>query len=186
MAVPATDAKKGQVLKLDGRNYLVLDYQLVTPGNKRGFLQFKLKDLDAGGVQTKKVGSNDQVELATLDRQLCEYLYQDGAMHVFMNKDTFEQHEIPTDTLEDVLPYIVHNQDVTIVFLEGSPVSAELPAAVELEITEAPPAIRGNTATNVTKVAVTETGLKVNVPHFIEQGERIKVDTRNGSFISRA
>ncbi|GIW73444.1 MAG: elongation factor P [Planctomycetota bacterium] len=186
MAEPATNAKKGNVLELDGRHYLVLDYQLVTPGNKRGFIQFKLKDLQSGATVTKKVGSNDQVEILTLDKQPCEYLYAQGELHVFMNKETYEQYEIPAADLESALPYMVHNQEVTLVFLEGRPISVELPAAVELEVAEAEEAIKGDTATNVTKRAVLETGLTVQVPHFIKAGERIKVDTRTGSFISRA
>jgi len=186
VAVPATEAKKGQVLKLDGKNYLVLDYNLITPGNKRGFLQFKLKDIDAGGIQTKKVGSNDQVDVVNLDRQPCEYLYQDGDNHIFMNTDTYDQYEIVGGDLEDVLPYIVHNQTVVVTFLEGRAVSVDLPAAVELEVTEAPPSVRGNTATNVTKLVTLETGYQLQVPHFISAGEKIKVDTRSGSFMSRA
>lgn len=186
MAQPATNAKKGNVLLLDGRKYLVLDFQLVTPGNKRGFIQFKVKDLDSGAVLQKKVSSQDSIEIATLDRRVCEYLYANGDLHVFMDKESYEQYEIAASDLEGVLPYMVHNQDVTVVFLEGKPISVDLPAAVELEVTEAEEAIKGDTATNVTKRAVTETGLVVQVPHFIKAGERIKVDTRDGKFISRA
>lgn len=186
MAVPATEAKKGQVLKLDEKYYLVIDHKLITPGNKRGFIQFKLKDLTAGGVQQKKIGSDDGVEIVFLDRQACEYLYQDGPNHVFMNLESYEQYQIPGEDLEGVLPFMAHNQEVTVTFLEGKAVSVDLPASVELEVTEAPPAVRGNTATNVTKEATLETGAKVNVPHFIEAGEKIKIDTRTGSFMSRA
>jgi len=186
VAIPATDVKKGQVLKLDGRSYLVLGYNLVTPGNKRGFLQFKLKDLGGGGVQTKKVGSNDQVDVVNLDRQQCEYLYKDGDNHVFMNQETYDQYEIPGEDLEGVLPYLLHNQVVVVTFLEGNAVSIDLPASVELEVADAPPSVRGNTATSVTKLVTLETGYQLHVPHFISAGERIKVDTRSGSFMSRA
>lgn len=186
MAVPATEAKKGQVLKLEGKNWLVLDYQLITPGNKRGFIQFKLRDLEAGGVQTKKVSSDQPVDLLNLDRQPCEYLYQDGSNHVFMNKDTYEQFELDADVVKDAIPFMVHNQDCTLTFLEERAVAVDLPASVDLEVTEAPPAIRGNTAGNVTKEVELETGYKLQVPHFIEVGERIKVDTRTGQFMSRA
>jgi elongation factor P len=186
VALPATNAKKGSVLLLDGKRLLVLDFQQVTPGNKRGFIQFKVKDLDSGAVFMKKVSSQDNIDIATLDKNRCEYLYANGDLHVFMNQETYEQYEIPQEDLEGVLPYMVHNQDVTVVFLEGKPVSIDLPAAVELSVTEADEAIKGDTATNVTKNATVETGLVVQVPHFIKAGEKIKVDTRDGKFISRA
>lgn len=186
MAVPASEVKKGQVLTLDSKPYLVLDYQLLTPGNKRGFYQFKLKDLGSGSVLTKKVGSSEQVDVQSLDRQGCEYLYQDGELHVFMNKDTYEQYELPGSDLEGVLPFMVHNQDVLVTFLDGVALSVDLPASVDLEVKEADEAVRGNTATDVKKQALLETGATIQVPHFIKAGERVKVDTRTGEFISRA
>ena len=185
MGVPATEAKRGNVLKLDEKYFLVLDYHLHTPGNKRGFIQFKLKDLQGGGVQKVKIGSDDSVDIVFLDRQTCEYLYQDGDNHVFMNNENYDQYEIPEADLEGVLPYLLHNQVVTVVFLEGNAISIDLPASVELEVVETEPGIRGNTATNVTKPAKCETGLVVTVPHFIEAGEKIKIDTRSGDFMSR-
>jgi len=186
MPVPATEAKKGQVLKIDSKYFLIVDYHLMTPGNKRGFIQFKLKDIAAGSTAVKKIYSDDMVEVANLDRQSCEYLYKDGNNLVFMNQDSYEQIEIPAENLEDVTPYLLNNQEVTVTFLDGNPVAVDLPASVALEVVEAEPSTRGNTATNVTKLCKLETGLELKVPPFINAGEKVKVDTRTGEFISRA
>lgn len=186
MAVPATEARRGHVLKLDDRYYLIIDAQLTTPGNWRGFIQFKLKDMSSGAVFTKRISSDAKVDIVYLDRKECEYLYRQGAQHVFMDKETFDQYEIPEADLEGVLPYLIHNETVTVTFLEGRPVSVDLPSSVALEVVEADAAVKGNTATDVKKSAKCETGLIVQVPHFITAGEKIKVDTRTGEFISRA
>jgi elongation factor P len=186
VAVPATEAKRGQVLKLDNRYHLIIDAQLTTPGNWRGFIQFKLKDMASGAIAQKRISSDAKVEVVYLDRKECEYLYRQGSVHVFMDKETFDQYEIPEGDLEGVLPFMLHNQTVTVTFLEGRPVSVDLPSSVELEVVEADAAVKGNTATDVKKTAKCETGLTVQVPHFIEAGEKIKVDTRTGEFISRA
>lgn len=186
MAVPATEARKGQVLKLDDRYFLIVDFQLITPGNWRGFIQFKLKDMASGAISQKRISSDAKVEVVFLDRKECEYLYRQGNVHVFMDKETYDQYEIPESDLEGVLPFMLHNQTVTVTFLEGRPVSVDLPFSVDLEVVEADAAVKGNTATDVKKTARCETGLTVQVPHFISKGERIKVDTRTGEFISRA
>ncbi len=186
MAVPATEARRGNVLKLDDKYYLVIDFQLITPGNWRGFIQFKLKDMQSGAVFTKRISSDAKIEVIYLDRKECEYLYRQGNVHVFMDKETYDQYEIPEADLEGVLPFLVHNETVTVTFLEGRPVSVDLPSSVALKVVEADVAVKGNTATDVRKAAKCETGLVVQVPHFIEAGETIKVDTRTGEFISRA
>jgi elongation factor P len=186
MAVPATEAKRGNVLKLEDRYFLIIDANLVTPGNWRGFIQFKLKDMASGGVQQKRISSDAKIEVIYLDRKECEYLYRQGQTRVFMDKETYDQYEIPDADIEGVLPFLLENTVVTVTFLEGKPVSVDLPAAVNLKVIEADAAVRGNTATDVKKQAKVETGLMVAVPHFIVAGETIKVDTRTGEFISRA
>ncbi|HVY62433.1 MAG TPA: elongation factor P [Planctomycetota bacterium] len=186
MAVPATEAKRGNVLKLEDRYYLVVDANLVTPGNWRGFIQFKLKDMASGSVAQKRISSDAKIEVIYLDRKECEYLYRQGQTHVFMDKETYDQYEIPASDIEGVLPFLLENTVVTVTFLEGKPVSVDLPASVNLKVVEADAAARGNTATDVKKQAKVETGLIVAVPHFITAGETIKVDTRTGDFISRA
>lgn len=186
MAVPATEAKRGHVLKMEDRYYLVVDANLVTPGNWRGFIQFKLKDMASGAVSQKRVNSDAKVEVIYLDRKECEYLYRQGEVRVFMDKETYDQYEIPAADIEGVIPFLLENTPVTVTFLEGKPVSVDLPASIVLTVTEADEAVRGNTATDVKKQAKCETGLTVAVPHFIVKGEKIKVDTRTGDFISRA
>lgn len=186
MAVPATEAKRGNVLKLEDRYYLVVDANLVTPGNWRGFIQFKLKDMSSGAVAQKRISSDAKIEVIFLDRKECEYLYRQGDVRVFMDKENYDQYEIPGADLEGVIPYLLENTPVTVTFLEGKPVSVDLPSSIVLQVVEADAAVRGNTATDVKKQAKCETGLTVNVPHFIEKGEKIKIDTRTGEFISRA
>lgn len=186
MAVPATEAKRGNVLKLEDRYYLIVDANLVTPGNWRGFIQFKLKDMSSGSVAQKRISSDAKIEVIYLDRKECEYLYRQGQTHVFMDKENYDQYEIPASDIEGQLPYLLENSIVTVTFLEGKAVSVDLAASVNLKIIEADAAVRGNTATDVKKQAKCETGLMVAVPHFINAGETIKVDTRTGDFISRA
>lgn len=186
MAVPATEARRGNVLKLEDRYFLVVEANLVTPGNLRGFIQFKLKDMASGSIATKRIGSDARIEVIYLDRKECDYSYRDGPNRVFMDKETYDQYEIPDADIEGAVPYLLEGTIVTVTFLEGKPISVDLPAAVSLKVVEADAAVRGNTATDVKKQAKLETGLMVNVPHFINAGETIKVDTRTGDFISRA
>lgn len=186
MAVPATEARRGNVLKLEDRYYLIVDANLVTPGNWRGFVQFKLKDISSGSIAQKRISSDAKIEVIFLDRKECEYLYRQGNTRVFMDKESFDQYEIPDGDIEGVLPYLLENTTVTVTFLEGKPISVDLTAAVTLKVVEADASARGNTATDVKKNAKCETGLVVAVPHFIVAGESIKIDTRTGEFISRA
>ncbi|MBI3723861.1 elongation factor P [bacterium] len=186
MAVPATEAKRGNVLKLDDKYYLVVDANLVTPGNWRGFIQFKLKDMASGSLAQKRISSDAKIEVIYLDRKECEYLYRQGNTHVFMDKESYDQYEIPAEDIEGVLPFLLENTVVTVTFLVGRAISVDLAAAVSLKVIEADAAVRGNTATDVKKQAKCETGLMVAVPHFITAGETIKIDTRTGEFISRA
>lgn len=186
MAVPATEARRGNVLKLEGSYYLVVDANLVTPGNWRGFVQFKLKDISSGAIAQKRISSDAKIEVIFLDRKECEYLYRQGDVRVFMDKENYDQYEIPASDIEGVLPYLLENSLVTVTFLEGKPISVDLAPSVALKIIEADAAVRGNTATDVKKQAKCETGLMVAVPHFIVAGETIKIDTRTGEFISRA
>jgi elongation factor P len=186
MAVPATEAKRGNVLKLEDRYFLVVEAVLTTPGNWRGFIQFKLKDMSSGAIAQKRISSDAKIEVIYLDRKEGEYLYRQGNTHVFMDKETYDQYEIPGEDIEGALPYLLPNTTVTLTFLEGKPVSVDLPSSVALKIVEADAAVKGNTATDVKKQAKCETGLMVSVPHFITAGETIKVDTRTGEFISRA
>jgi elongation factor P len=185
VAIPTTEVKRGQVMKLDGEYWLVSDFQHITPGNWRGFIQFKLKSLGSGSVVEKRMSADAKVEVVFLDKKDCEYLYRQGQDHVFMDSESYEQYELPHDVCAPALPFMKENMTVTVTFLEGKPISVDLPASVVLEVTEAEAAIKGNTATDVKKNATLETGHVVKVPHFISAGDKVKVDTRTGDFIQR-
>lgn len=180
------ELKRGQVIEYDGQKWIIIGIEHVTPGNWRAIYHFKLKNLNTGSVITQRMNPNDDVPVLYIERRELEYLYKDGEHHVFMDTENYEQSMLDNDLLEDVLPYIPHNARVTVMFAEGKPVTVELPAAVELKITETEPAVRGDTATNVTKRATVETGLVIKVPSHIKEGEIVKVDTRTGEFIGRA
>ncbi|MCF6158972.1 MAG: elongation factor P [wastewater metagenome] len=183
--VSATEIKKGTVIKLDNELYLVVDYQHVTPGNWRGMVQAKLKSLKQGNVIQKRFRSTDKLEDVFLDYRVMEYLYRDGDNFCFMDTENYEQVLLPKEAVEDTIPYMTLNSQVRIAFYEGKAISIELPTSVTLKIVETDPGMKGDTVVNVYKPAKLETGLIVKVPLFINNGERIKIDTRTGEFISR-
>lgn len=182
----ANDIKPGQVLNLDGTLYLVTKTENVKPGKGGAFVQTKLKSIKHGNVTEKRFRSVDDVDSTNLDRRDVEYLYQDGSGAVFMDNETYEQFTIPEDILGDTLLYTKPNETIKGLFLDGSCLSVELPAVVELEITETEPGIKNATATNVMKEAVCETGLKIRVPPFIKEGEKVRINTETNEYQSRA
>lgn len=183
--ISATEIKRGTVIKLDGELYLVVDYQHVTPGNWRGMVQAKLKSLKQQSIVQKRFRSTDKVEDVFLEYHTMEYLYKDGDNYCFMDTENYEQVTISKEAVADAMPYMILNSQAKIAFYEGKPISVELPTSVTLKIVETDPGSRGDTVVNVYKSAKLETGLVVKVPLFVNQGELIKVDTRNGEFISR-
>jgi len=183
--IPTTEVKRGQVMKLDGDYYIVADFQHITPGNWRGFIQFKLKNLNSGATTEKRMSADAKVDVVYLDKKDCEYLYRDGSTHVFQDTETYEQYELTHDVVEPALGFMPLNTQVTVTFLEGKAISVDLPASVVLEVTDADVAVKGNTATDVKKNATLETGLVVKVPHFVQKGDKVKVDTRTSDFIQR-
>ncbi len=186
MAIPASQIEIGNVIILDGGNWVVLTKDWTQPGKGGGFQQLKLKNIESGSIVQKRFRSAEKLEKAFVEHRSCEYLYVDGDRIVVMDKETYEQHHLAPELTESCLPYLVPNGDMVLMFLDGIAVSAELPPSVTLEITECEPAVKGNTATNVTKEATVETGLKIKVPLHIKNGEKVNVDTRTGDFISRA
>jgi elongation factor P len=186
MAVNCTEVRKGMVIKVEGIDYLVVDKQHITPGNWRGMVQMKLKNMLSGAVTQKRFGSTERVETAWLEKNAAQYLYREGQNFVFMDTKSYEQFTLPGDLIDDDMKFVCENDEVQVNLLDEKPLGIELPASVTLEVTESEPSIRGDTATNVTKRAVCNTGLVIKVPLFIEVGERVKVDTRTGEFISRA
>jgi elongation factor P len=183
--INATDIRKGAIIKLEGELYQVLTYHHATPGNLRGFVQTKLRNLKTGTQKDYRFRSTDRVEKAFLDTHELSSLSSDGDHHHFMNTETYEQVSLGPEALGDAVSYLKPETTITVDFYEGKPVGVELPATVELKVVETDPAIRNATVSNVTKPAKLETGLVVQVPPFVEEGDVIKVNTDAGTYISR-
>ena len=182
---PVAQVRKGTVVQIDGSAFKVLDHHLNTPGNKGGIVTFKLKNVETGANITKRYNSNANIETLWAAKKSCQYLYAEGAGWVFMDNETFEQFTLGKELVEDIMKYIPFNSDVQVLYVEDRPVDIDLTASVVLEVTEAEPAIRGDTATNVTKKIVCETGLELKAPQHINVGDKIQVDTRSGDFLGR-
>jgi elongation factor P len=181
------DVRKGQVIVgEDGQLYAVVDREHITPGNWRAILNLKLKNLNTGSTAVNRVKPEDKVEVAYLERRKMQYSYQEGDDYVFMDQETFDQLTLSKEWVGDQMLYLKENDETQIIMYEGKPISLELPAMVELIVTETEPAVKGATAAAQFKPATLETGLKVTVPPFISIGEKIQVDTRSGEYLSRA
>lgn len=186
MALKLTEVRKGHVVKLDdGVYYRVMDIDHRTRGNLRGFIQVTLKNMQSGSTATKRFASTDSLESAYLSKKTCQYLYPEGKSWVFMDNANYEQFSLDEEVAGEAMKYIRLNQDVVINYLDENPVEIELPAAVTLKVVESEPSIRGNTATNVTKKAVCDTGLEIKVPQHVVVGDLVSIDTRTGEFLSR-
>ena len=181
----ASDIRRGQAVIVDGVLYVVTNADHNTPGNLRAKVQFKLRDVVKGTIQDKRVGATDNIETATLDRRVVEFLYKDGDNYVFMDTETYDQPAVPGDVLGDDALYLVPNMQMQAMYHNGRMVSYELPKTVEHTITDTPPGIKGATATNQLKDAGTETGLVVRVPPFINPGDRIRINTENKQYLER-
>lgn len=186
MGISATEMKKGMAIDHDGRLMIVIDWQHTKPGKGGAFLQTKLKDLMTGQVLDYRFRSSDTVEPAHLDRVEMVYSYSQGDTHYFMDMNTYEQVPINNDILGDAMKYLRPETPVQVRTYEGKAVAIELPAAVELKITDTPPSMKGATATNQYKKATLETGLVIAIPPFISTGEVVRVDTRSGEYLERA
>jgi elongation factor P len=185
MLITATQLRVGMLLELDGALFRVMKMQHITPGNWRGMVQTKLRNLQTGSQQEKRFRSTDKVERATVDTQEMEFLYADGDHYVFMHPDTYEQTTLNKDLLEDSLSYLVPNMRLNIDMFDDRPIGVTLPMTVELRVVETEPALRGATATASMKPATTETGLVVLVPQFVTDGDVVRVDTTEGKYIER-
>lgn len=182
----ANDLKPGVACIFDGKLYVVVKTEHVKPGKGPAYVQAKLKDPTGGGQIDKRLGSADSVEATHLDRRQGEYLYQDADGYVFMDSETFDQFTLQDDIAGEAMQYLRPNTVTDIVWHDGNPLMIELPGAVDLEVTECQPGIKGATVTNQLKEAVLETGLKTRVPPFIEVGETVRVSTSDGSYMSRS
>ncbi len=157
-----------------------------TPGNLRGFVQVKMRKLSTGTMMEHRFSSEDRVEKASLDEHEMEYLYDDGEYFYFMNTENFEQMHLMKDLLGDATNFLIPNLKVAVEFYEGKPISVDLPPSVDLTVVETEPGIKGATVSNVTKPAKLETGLVVQVPPFINEGEKIRVSTSDSAYLERA
>jgi elongation factor P len=182
----ATRLKKGMLVKMDQDLYRVLDLQHVTPGNLRGFVRIKMRNIRNGTLSDQKLRSEDSVERATLDERQMQYLYQDGTDYYFMDTTTFEQVHISSEALGDSVNYLKAEMTIQVEFYGSEPVGIELPVTVDLKVTDTVPGIKGATASAQVKPATLETGLVVQVPPFVNPGDLIRVSTDTGEYLSRA
>ena len=183
--IQATQLKRGMCIKHQGDLYRVDEAMDKTPGNLRGMVQARIRHLKSGSIIDHRFRSVDVVERALLDDTAMEFLYQDGDMYHFMNNETYEQIGLSEEVLGDAVPYLIPNIKLKIEMYEDRPVGIELPLTVEMTVKETEPAIKGASVSNVGKPARMETGLIVQVPAFIGEGERIRIDTATGAYIER-
>lgn len=184
--ISATQLRPGMVIKFNNELFSIFSVFHRTPGNLRGFVQAKMRNLKSGAMIEHRFSSEDRVERAVLEEHEMEYLYDDGEYYYFMNTENYEQMHLTKELLGDATQYIVPQLKVTVVFYEGKPISVELPPTVDLTVVETEPGIKGATVSNVGKPAKLETGLVVTVPPFINQGEKIRVSTTEGAYLERA
>ncbi|UCC99913.1 MAG: elongation factor P [Phycisphaerales bacterium] len=181
----ASEMRKGQTVKIDGKLYAIVDYQHVKLGKGGAVYQTKLKSLADGSIQNVRLRSDETIEEAFLDKRTYEYLYSSGSEHVLMDTTSYDQITIDDDTFGDGPKYLKPNTQLQVSMYEGKPVVVTLPNTVDLEVTETAPEIKGATATNQNKPATLETGVVVQVPPFIKLGELVRVDTRTGQYVTR-
>jgi elongation factor P len=182
----ANDIRKGQVIKYNGEPHLVMETQHRTPGNLRAFVQIKMRNLRYGKSLDQRFGSTDTLEVLPTDRRSLEYSYADRDSYSFIDPNTFDQIELSAQTLGDVRNYLTAGGKVDVLFVDDKALTVELPSAVTLKVTEAPEGIKGDTASNVQKPAKLETGLAIQVPLFIKEGDQIRVSTADGTYLGRA
>ena len=183
--IAATQLRPGMVIKFNNELFSIFSVFHRTPGNLRGFVQAKMRNLRSGAMIEHRFSSEDRVERAALEQHTMEYLYDDGEFYYFMNSETFEQMHLTKDLLGEAVQYLAPQLTVTVEFFEGKPISVELPATVDLTVVETEPALRGATVSNVTKPAKLETGLVVQVPPFVNTGDKIRVSTADGAYQER-
>ena len=174
------------VIKFNNELYSIFKTEHRTPGNLRGFVQAKMRKLSSGAMIEHRFSSEDRVERAALEEHEMEYLYDDGEYYYFMNTENFEQMHLTRDILGDGVEFLVPQLKVNVEFYEGKPISVELPPTVDLTVVETEPGLKGASVSNVTKPAKLETGLVVQVPPFITEGEKIRVNTAEGTYQERA
>jgi elongation factor P len=184
--VSTNQFKNGMHIEIEGSVWRIVEFQHVKPGKGGAFVRTKLRSLDSGAVVDKTFRAGEKFPRVFTEVKGMQYLYDDGSQAVFMDEETFEQISLTHGTVEDELPYMRPSDSIQIFFVGGKPAGVQLPASIELEVTDTEPGVKGDTVSNVTKPATLETGAVVHVPLFVNVGDRIKVDPREARYISRA
>lgn len=184
--ISTNDMRPGQTLELDGTLFTIINYQHVKPGKGQAFVKTKLRNLKNGAVADRTFRADEKVNLAVLDKREMQFLYEDDAGLVFMDNETYEQSHISPELIGDARRFLKDGTVVQVPVFEGTPVGAEMPNTLELEVTDTEPGHKGDRVSGALKPATVETGAVVHVPLFVEKGTRIKVDTRSGEYLSRA
>jgi elongation factor P len=185
MAMSASQIRRGNVIMHGGDPVRVIEFQHIKPGKGPAYMQTKLRNILTGVIFEHRFRSADTVEKAAMNTRELQFLYHDGQHHYFMDKESYEQFPISDDALGDEGKWLVPNMDVQVEFLEGKPLGIELPRTLELKVEQTEPGVRGDTRTSVTKPAVLENGVTVQVPAFVDAGEVIRVDPSEGTYIER-
>lgn len=181
----SNDIKNGSVLKLEGQLWNTLEFQHVKPGKGGAFIRTKLRNITSGKVVDKTFNAGAKIELATVDRSDYQYLYQDGEDFIFMDLRDFDQIIVPAATVGDAANFLLESQQVSIAINEGTPLYLEMPPSVVLEVTQTDPGLQGDRSKAGTKPATLETGHEIQVPLFVDQGTKVKVDTRSSEYLGR-
>ncbi|WP_026674901.1 elongation factor P [Alkalihalobacterium bogoriense] len=184
--ISVNDFKTGLTIEVDGGIWQVMEFQHVKPGKGAAFVRSKLRNLRTGSVQEKTFRAGEKVAKAHIENRRMQYLYASGDVHTFMDNESYEQIELTSSQIEYELKFLKENMDVQIMQYQGEMLGIEVPNTVELEVTETEPGIKGDTASGGTKPATLETGLTVQVPFFVNQGDVLIIDTRNAAYVSRA
>ena len=185
MSVSTNDLKNGMTLELDGVLFQVVEFQHVKPGKGGAFVRTKLRNVRTGAVVERTFNAGVKVGLAIVERKDMQYLYRDGDAYTFMDMDSYEQVPVAAEVVGEGASWLSEGATAQVSMHQGSPISVELPASVALAITKTQPAVKGDTKTNAMKPATLETGAEIQVPMFVAEGERVKVDTRSGAYIER-
>ena len=181
----AGEFRKGQTIEIDGQVWVIVDFQHVKPGKGAAFVRTKIKNVITGSVLERTFSPTDKYPKAHIETKEMQYLYNDGELYYFMDTESYEQLPLNYSQVEDAINYIIENDNVTVRFYKGNPFSVQAANFVVLTITECEPGVRGDTATGANKPATLETGLKVTVPLFVNEGDKIRVDTRTGEYMER-
>lgn len=186
VTVVSTNLRRGTAIKHKGDSGILLEVEHRTPGKGAGFVQVIMRSFASGKTKDIRFAASEKVEVITTDRQKLEFSYSDPSGYYFMDPQTYETVELPASLLEGSEDLLVENLECEVLFVEGKPVSVELPPVVELLVTMSPEGLKGDTANNPTKAATVETGKEIQVPLFVKEGDRLKIDTRTGKYVSRA